>query len=194
MTDRVRAWLDEAASVIATIDAQSVARVSSAIVAARDRGAQVFVVGNGGSATTATHMALDFQKAGRDASGKGAKALALSDNQGLVTAWANDTSFDRVFAEQIDVLAEPGDVLILVSVSGSSPNLVAAIEAARARGVATIGLLGAGGGTAARLVDHAVVTPSRDYGWVESAHVVLLHVFTYSLRDSPPPAVAAERV
>jgi len=103
---------------------------------------------------------------------------------GLVTAWGNDTDFDRVFAEQLEVLGRPGDALVIVSVSGSSPNLMALISAARLLGIRTVGLLGRTGGKARDLVDVAVLVPSDDYGWVESAHVVLHHALTYAVREA----------
>ncbi len=183
MTDarQVRAWLAEAASVITRIDANAVAAAVSALAAVREAGGMIFIAGNGGSASTASHMALDLQKAARP-DGRGTRAIAICDNVGLVTAWGNDASFERVFAEQIAALAQPGDALVVISVSGSSPNLTAALEAARERRMVTVGLLGKDGGAQRARLDHAVVVPSGDYGWVESAHVVLEHVVTYSLR------------
>jgi D-sedoheptulose 7-phosphate isomerase len=103
---------------------------------------------------------------------------------GLLTAWGNDTAFDRVFAEQLEVLGRPGDALVVVSVSGSSPNLVAVLGAAERLGIQTVGLLGREGGRARDLVDVAVLVPTDDYGWVESAHVVLHHALTYAVREA----------
>lgn len=180
----VGAWLRDAAAVVGAIDPEQVARAAELLIDARRRGATIFVAGNGGSAATASHLALDLQKAGRAPGGRGTAALCIADSVGLVTAWGNDTSFDRVFAEQLEVLARPGDALVVISVSGSSPNLVCVLGAARRLGVATVGLLGARGGRAVGLVDVPVLVPSEDYGWVESAHVVLHHVLTYAVRDA----------
>jgi len=180
----IGSWLSDASRTVASLDADAIARAIAALVQVRERGGTVFTAGNGGSALTASHLALDLQKAARP-DGRGTRAVALSDSVGLITAWANDVDYDRVFAEQLLVLAEPGDGLVVFSVSGSSPNLIALLEAARERGVVSVGILGGDGGKARPLVTHAVVVPSPDYGWVESAHLVLEHVITYSLRGEP---------
>lgn len=179
----VRDWLAQAARVIASIDAGALADATHALVQARARQGTIWTIGNGGSASTASHLALDLQKAARP-DGQGTRAICLNDSMGLVTAWANDESFDDVFKAQLEVLARPGDALVVFSVSGSSPNLVAAVAAAREMQVVTIGFLGKKGGRMRDMVDHAVVVPSDDYGWVESAHLVLEHVVTYALRDA----------
>lgn len=186
MTDAVtiRSWLADAGRAVAALDVDAVAQAVAALAEVRVRGGTIFTAGNGGSASTASHLALDLQKAVRP-DGRGTRAVSLSDSIGLVTAWANDTSYDRVFAEQLLVLAEPGDGLVVFSVSGSSPNLVALLEAARERGVVSVGILGGDGGKARPLVTHAVVVDSPDYGWAESIHLVLEHVIAYSLRGGP---------
>lgn len=180
----VARWLDQAVAVLGAVDPAAVARAADALCQVRARGGVIYTAGNGGSASTAAHLALDLQKAARSLAGTGTRALSLSDNVGLITAWGNDTAFDRVFAEQLDVLGRAGDGLVVISVSGSSPNLVTLLEVARKREVISIGLLGCDGGLAGELVDVPVVVPSKDYGWVESAHVVLHHVLTYALRDA----------
>ena len=177
-------WLHEAAEAIRGIDPAAVERAAAVLVETRRADGTIFVAGNGGSAATASHLALDLQKASRAPGGRGTRAISLSDSMGLVTAWGNDTDFDRVFAEQLEVLGRPGDALVVVSVSGSSPNLMALISAARSLGIRTVGLLGRGGGKARDLVDVAVLVPSDDYGWVESAHVVLHHALTYAVREA----------
>lgn len=184
LTATIAGWLDEAVQAIRRIDAASVARAAEILLTTRQSGGTIFVAGNGGSAATASHLALDLQKAGRASTGRGTAALSIADSMGLVTAWANDTSFDRVFAEQLEVLGKAGDALVVISVSGSSPNLLALIRAARDIGIQSVGLLGRTGGKARALVDLAVLVPSDDYGWVESAHVVLHHILTYAVRAS----------
>jgi D-sedoheptulose 7-phosphate isomerase len=183
-------WLREAAQVIAAIEADAVGRAAAVLIDAWKRDATIFVAGNGGSAASASHLALDLQKAGRSPGGRAPRAISLADNPGLVTAWANDVGFDRVFAEQLEVLARPGDALVVISVSGSSPNLVVAVAAARRLRLRTVGLLGRSGGAVRDAVDVAVLVPSDDYGWVESAHVALHHILTYAVREA---AVAAAR-
>lgn len=183
LPDVIRQWFAEAAQAIRAIDASAVARAAEALTRVRDTGGTIYIAGNGGSASTASHLALDLQKAARSKQGAPpTRALALSDNVGLITAWGNDTSFERVFAEQLEVLARPGDALVVISVSGSSPNLLHLLETAKRHDVVTVGLLGKAAPGA--LIDYPIRVPSTDYGWVESAHVVLHHVLTYALRDA----------
>lgn len=182
-TDRVRRWCGEMAAALERLDHSEVARAVDALAAVRAAGGTIFTCGNGGSAGTASHLALDLQKAARGPGG-GTRAICLSDSMGLVTAWANDADFERVFAEQLAVLARPGDALLVISVSGTSPNLLRALEEARRLDLLTVGFLGKDGGAARTLCDHPVVVRCEDYGWVESAHVVLHHMLTNALRDA----------
>jgi D-sedoheptulose 7-phosphate isomerase len=183
MYDEVGEWLADARKTIDGIDAKAVTRAGQALADVRFRGGTTFVIGNGGSASTANHFACDLQKATR-VDGRGTRAISLSDNTALLTAWGNDLSFDSVFSEQLRLLAAPGDALVLFSVSGSSPNLMEALSAAEEMNLTTIALLGKDGGRAARRVDHAVIVSSDDYGWVESAHVILEHVLTCYVRHA----------
>jgi D-sedoheptulose 7-phosphate isomerase len=177
MYDDVEEWLADARRAIEAVDARALARAGHALAEVRYRGGTIFIAGNGGSASTANHFACDLQKATR-IEGRGTRAVSLSDNAALLTAWGNDHSFDSVFAEQLRVLAGPGDAFVLFSVSGSSPNLLEAVGVAREMNLATVALLGRDGGRAVSMVDHAVIVPSDDYGWVESAHLALEHVLT----------------
>lgn len=190
LTASVTRWLEQAGKALAAVDPRAMASAARVLLDVRARGGTVFAAGNGGSAATASHLALDLQKAA------GTRAIALSDNVGLITAWANDTAFERVYAEQLKVHGRPGDAVVVFSVSGSSPNLIALLNAARTMGIKSVGLLGRDGGKARALVDAAVVVPSDDYGWVETAHVALHHVLAYAVRDvaadaSPISAAAA---
>jgi len=145
-------------------------------------GGLVLIAGNGGSAATASHMALDLAKGtlGRPprTGGLRVRTLSLCDPSPVLTAWANDSGYDGVFAEQITTLARPGDAVVLISVSGTSPNVVAAARAARLAGAAVISLLGRGGGTVRALSDLAVTVPSDDYGVVEDVHLAINHMIT----------------
>lgn len=145
-------------------------------------GGLVLIAGNGGSAATASHMALDLAKStlGRPprAGGLRVRTLSLCDPSPVLTAWANDSGYDGVFAEQITTLARPGDAVVLISVSGTSPNVVAAARAARLAGATVISLLGRGGGEVRALSDLAVTVPSDDYGIVEDVHLAINHMIT----------------
>ncbi len=157
-------------------------RVTQAIEAAHAAGKQIFVIGNGGSAATASHMMNDLNKGTLghkgDAPWKRFRVIALTDNVSLMTAWANDTDYNHIFSEPLKNLAQPGDLLIAISASGDSPNIVAAVEAARQLGVKVVGLAGCGGGKLAKLADAAFVVPSDDYGPVEDVHMIFDHMLT----------------
>lgn len=144
---------------------------------ARANGRRVYAMGNGGSATTAMHLACDLANAGTN----GLRVMALPCNVAVVTALANDTGYERVFADQVERLAEPDDVVVGISVSGRSPNILAGFRAAKAVGAHTIGLLGPDDALVQRLADVVLVVPSRDYGTVESIHMVVVHALATSL-------------
>ncbi len=148
---------------------------------AYDRGAQVFVVGNGGSAATASHMACDLCKTvlGKAPDGKKRfRVIALTDNVPLLTAWGNDVGYETVFAEQLKNFAQARDLLVVITGSGNSPNIVEAVHAARALGLRTVGLLGFDGGDVRRVLDQAIIVESDNYGYIEDAHMILTHLVT----------------
>jgi phosphoheptose isomerase len=111
------------------------------------------------------------------------RTYTLTDNAALVTAWANDTKYDNVFAEQISALVDPGDVVVAISVIGNSPNVVAGLAAATQRGAHTIALVGCNGGAAGQLADVTVHIASDDYGLVEDVHAALGHAMTAAIRQ-----------
>jgi D-sedoheptulose 7-phosphate isomerase len=119
----------------------------------------------------------------RDSLG-GVTTISLVDNVALLTAWANDTSFDRVFAAQLESLLQPGDVVIAVSGSGNSSNILQAVEVAREAGAVTVGFSGFDGGALSRMVDISVVVPCDSQGMIEDIHLVLVHALTVALRQA----------
>ena len=158
-------------------------RVLQAILRAYEADRTVFVFGNGGSASTASHLACDMGK-GTAASGqRRLRVVSLADNPALLTAWANDTSYEMVFKEQLENLLQPGDVVIAISASGNSPNVVRAVEYAKERGALTIGFIGFGGGKLQKLVDLNITVSSCNYGQVEDYHLTLNHIFSQYLRQ-----------
>jgi D-sedoheptulose 7-phosphate isomerase len=181
---KIDTWLEDAATLIRGIDVNSVADAAEGLLQVRDANGTMFLAGNGGSASTANHLALDLQKAGISPKGVRPKVISLSENIGLITAWGNDESFDVVFEKQLEALAEEGDSLLIISVSGSSPNLVRAVSKANDVGMLTVGFLGKDGGACRDLLDCPIILPSWDYGWVESGHVVLHHILTNIFHES----------
>ncbi|MFL5675775.1 MAG: glycosyltransferase [Chloroflexota bacterium] len=140
------------------------------------RDGKVLIAGNGGSAAAAQHWAAEFVGQFLEHGRPGLPAIALGTDPSVMTAWANDAAFEDVFARQVQALARPGDLLIGLSTSGRSRNLVAAFEQARASGVTTLALLGGDGGELKALADHLVIVPSRITQHIQEAHEVMLHI------------------
>jgi D-sedoheptulose 7-phosphate isomerase len=146
-------------------------------------GRRVLFMGNGGSAATVSHMVNDFQKCLHLECGKPMKTICLSDCTPLLMAWANDTEYANVFAPQIETWAEPGDVVLAVSGSGNSPNVIRAIEKANEMGATTFGLAGFKGGKLAEVAQECIVVPSDSMQQIEDLHMILLHVVFSAIRD-----------
>ena len=173
-------------TALAAIDTSAVAAAGERLWQIARAGGLVLIAGNGGSAANASHMAVDLSKSslGRPpaADAPRARAVALSDASSVLTAWANDDAYEAVFAEQVTTFARRGDAVVLLSVSGHSPNVVAAARAARAAEATVIALLGGDGGAVRALADHAIVVPSDDYQVVEDAHLAINHMLTTYVR------------
>jgi D-sedoheptulose 7-phosphate isomerase len=184
-------YLQGFVSVLQAFDLAALNAVIERVCAAYRDGRQLFVAGNGGSAATASHMAADLGKTvlGKriDSRARRFRVHALTDNMPLLTAYGNDVSYDETFAEPLRAWADAGDVLLVISASGNSPNVLRAVTVARELGVETIGLLGFEGGAARDLLDHALVVRSTHFGYIEDAHSVVMHLLTDALK----PLVAA---
>ena len=139
-------------------------------------GKQVFTLGNGGSASTASHMSADLAKNTIGANMRRFRILSLNDNPSILTALSNDLGYETVFVEQLKNLVRAGDVVIAVSASGNSPNVLNAIRYAQTQSAQVVGLLGFSGGEAAQLVDLAIVVPSDHYGVIEDLHLMINHI------------------
>lgn len=172
------------------VDLDAVERIVQRLRAARDSNATIYIAGNGGSAATASHWVNDLGKATKCAGRAPMRVMSLSDNVSWLTALANDEGYERVFSGQLENFAQPGDVLIVISASGNSPNLVHAVELARTRVVTTIGFLGFDGGVLKDKVDDCLWLPTEKgtYGLVESGHAFLCHLLTTCLLEDSPPA------
>jgi len=156
----------------------------------------VFVFGNGGSAASASHMMVDMNKGTAEAAqAKRLKVIALTDNVPLLTAWANDASYERVFSEQLKNFVQEGDVAFAISASGNSANVLLALQTARERGASTLGLTGYEGGKMKSLCGICAVVPSDNMQMIEDMHHAMLHsIFTVvrtRLRSAKPFATAA---
>jgi D-sedoheptulose 7-phosphate isomerase len=176
VSDHVTYYLERLSDSLKEIQPEDVAELGDILYRAYHMGSSVFVVGNGGSASTASHMAADLAKNTIGPHMTRFRVMSLNDNMSLVTALANDDGYENVFREQLVNLIRPGDVLIAISASGNSPNVLRAIEYANTRNAVSIGLLGFDGGQALHLVDRAIHVQSRDYGVIEDAHLILNHI------------------
>ncbi|MEB2312597.1 MAG: SIS domain-containing protein [Sorangiineae bacterium] len=175
-----RAFLDELVAALGEIDERAVERIVGLLADAHRAGRAVLIMGNGGSAATASHFACDLQAAAR--SGKRLRVSSLNDNVPVLTALANDLGYENVFSEQVASNVAAGDIVIVLTASGDSENVLRAVRAASDHGAVTVGILGFGGGRARALVDHALVLQSRKFGIVESAHSALEHLITDGFR------------
>jgi phosphoheptose isomerase len=149
---------------------------SDAVGACLTAGGKVLVCGNGGSAAQAQHLAAELVGRYKAPGRRALAAIALTADTSILTAWANDVGYDDVFARQVEALGAPGDVLIGLSTSGRSRNVVRAFETARARGVRTVALLGGDGGALAPLADVAITVPSADTQHIQEVHLVVVHL------------------
>src|SRR5437867_148609 len=176
--DRVRAGLESLAALAARVAAEqadAVAAIADRYEDALRSGGTLFFAGNGGSAADAQHLATEYvvrYQTTRPA----LRAVALTTDTSLLTACANDMGFDEIFARQVEALARPGDVLVLHSTSGESPNVLRAAQSARARGVAVVAFLGRGGGHLQALADVSLIVPSDDTARIQEIHLAVEHL------------------
>jgi D-sedoheptulose 7-phosphate isomerase len=179
--EQIRSYLDEVSQLVASLPAAQLDGVVTRLMEAYDEGRQLFLLGNGGSAATASHLLADFQKCIYLAGGKTFRALAVTDSIPLITAWANDTHYDNVFAEQLRPWVQPGDLVIAISGSGNSPNVLRAVQVARELGAWVLGLAGFDGGRLKEMVDECLVVPCNNMQRVEDCHMIIGHVLFWRM-------------
>jgi D-sedoheptulose 7-phosphate isomerase len=183
MRDDIERYWHGLADVARAMPFEAIAGAADILLDCHRRRGTVFVVGNGGSAATASHFACDLAKGTRNDFAPAFRVMPLTDNVPLISAWANDTSYDRVFAEQLSALLKNGDVLVVISASGNSPNVLAATDVAARTNAFTIALTGRNGGRLAQIADLAVHVPSDDIQHVEDAHLAISHSLCVVLRE-----------
>lgn len=182
MRNIIARYWRELPGVIEAMPVASITRAAQILLECHERGATVFALGNGGSAATASHFACDLAKGTRVDAVPAFRVVPLTDNVPLLTAWANDTSYERVFAEQLAALVRPGDVVVAISASGNSPNVLAAAEAAQLAGATVIALTGRTGGKLRRLADLTIRVPADAIEQVEDIHLAIGHSLCVALR------------
>lgn len=178
--DYFRLYFSYLNELLTAIDTESISGVIDCFLTARDNNRTIFFAGNGGSASTASHFAQDLGEVGRKTNKPGFRTLSLTDNISLLSAIGNDYGFDKIFSIQLSELFSQGDILVAISASGNSPNVVNAVEFARKAGGKTIGLVGFDGGKMKNMCDHVihVKTDVGTYGPAEDAHMIMDHLIT----------------
>lgn len=190
--DFVRGYFDKIRQLLDSTDLQALARLMAILETAWVECRQVFVIGNGGSASTASHWACDLSKGASHPGRRRLRVISLTDNMAHFSAIANDCGYDKVFTEQLRNLVQRGDVLIGISASGNSPNLLHAFDYANRQGASTVAIVGFTGGKLATMADHVVHVQSSEYGPVEDMHLMFDHVVTDWFRTVVMPRAEAE--
>ena len=181
-SDIIDQYLVELVRTLRDFDQDAIWAVTNVLFHAWESGTKVFIIGNGGSAATASHMANDLNKFTIIPGKKRFKAIALTDNVPLMTAWGNDDSYESIFSEQLTNLLDEGDVLIAISASGNSANILKGVQIGRELGAVTIALTGDTGGKLRHMVDYCVLAPSPNIGPQEDCHMILDHIIANTLR------------
>ena len=181
----IEVYLDEMRQTLTKLSIEGIEDMVQLLEKARAQRKQVFLFGNGGSAATASHLAVDFGKGTIAPDKPRLRAIALTDNMPLISAWANDASYADIFSQQLQSQVEPGDVVIGLSSSGKSPNVLNALKLARSLGATTIGLTGCDGCELKSLVDLCIMVPENRAEQVEDCHLMLGHLVTICLRTEP---------
>ena len=191
----VPSYLEELSKTIQELPLQSINDLVRVFFQAYESDRTIFLFGNGGSAALASHMTCDLGKGTAPGNGgQRLRAVALTDNVALITAWANDTRYESIFAEQLENLLQPGDVAFAISASGNSPNILAALNFARQAGAITAGISGFKGGKMKSLCDICVVVPSDNMQIIEDLHLSIAHAVFRALRHGIQQSKRACRV
>lgn len=158
-------------------------KIGQAMMSAYNKEKQVFIMGNGGSGSTASHFVCDINKGSCFGLEKKFKVICLNDNMPTILAYANDFSYEKIFVEQLKNYIQPGDLVIGISGSGNSENVLKAVSYAREKGAVTIGLTGFDGGKLAKIVDIPFIVAVNDMQKVEDVHMIVVHMLMQYLRD-----------
>jgi D-sedoheptulose 7-phosphate isomerase len=189
-------YKDDLLQAIQAIDLAKVGEAIEVLKEARDSNRHIFVCGNGGSASTASHFACDMVKGASFGRESRFRIMALTDSLPTITAYSNDVSYDCVFVEQLKNFAQPGDVVMAISGSGNSPNVLRAMEYGTSIGCRTIALTGRDGGKLAPLAEINIQAKIPHMGRIEDVHMIVAHMIAYNFMDTESPAAkqpAAER-
>ncbi len=177
MQEHVDSYLARLSAAVDALPRDRLELLGELLFRAYENEKQVFTLGNGGSASTASHMAADLAKNTIGPNMRRFRILSLNDNTSIMTALANDMGYENVFCEQLVNLITAGDLLVVISASGNSENVLKAMSYAQERSAQVVGLLGFDGGRAAAIADLSIIVPSDHYGVIEDAHLIINHIF-----------------
>jgi len=171
-------YFEELTAALDSLSRSSIAEFITVLRNVRREDNNIFIIGNGGSASTASHMATDLSWTLMRSGAKPFKTIALTENSSFITASANDEDFSQIFSHQISTYGKENDVLVAISASGNSPNITKALQQAKTQGMTTVGMLGMGGGEAISICDIPILINSNKYGIVEDVHLAINHSIT----------------
>lgn len=182
----IKGYLAELGNTLDSLPLHQIERIKDILIKAYRDGKRIFIMGNGGSATASSHFACDLAKGttiGNPHMRERFKVIALTDNVPLLTAWANDTGYENIFVEQLKNLLEEGDVVMAISASGNSKNVLKAVDYASNKAATTIGLTGFEGGKLKDIAQECLIVPSNSMERVEDVHLILGHLLCCYLRE-----------
>lgn len=170
-------YFEYLSSILKGIDTGEIGQFIQTLLDARDRGVTVYFIGNGGSAATASHFANDLA-VGTNSYDKPFRVISLTDNQAIITALGNDFGYEEIFVRQLRVLGKAGDVVVAISASGNSPNLIRTFDYAKSAGIKTVAITAFDGGKMKQMADEGIHVPTapKEYGPAEDAHMILDHL------------------
>ena len=185
MDDKINKYFEEVGETLLKIDTEKIKGLAKRINETKKTENTTFIIGNGGSAATASHWVCDLMKGpvkDYNSSKDRLKAVSLTDNLATISAYANDLSYNEVFSQQLKNLVRKNDILIAISGSGKSQNIFNAVEIAKESGAYTFGLLGGDGGDLISKCHDSLIIPSKNYGIIEDMHLMVGHLVTMLLR------------
>jgi len=186
-TQYIREYLTKLSGTLSRVNTADIEDIIELLAKSRELGRKIFICGNGGSAATASHFACDLAKGAAGDGTRPFKVIPLTDCIPLITAWANDTDYSMIFSMQLEPLIEEDDVVIAISGSGNSANVVKAVETANLHGACTVGITGFDGGMVRQLANYSVHVDSFNMQQVEDIHMILVHMISSALRDLTSP-------
>ena len=181
--DKINQYLNDTTKVIGGLPTDKIEGIVNKLERAREEGKQIFICGNGGSAMAASHLACDLGKGTAKPDKPRFKVISLADNMATITAYANDLSYQDIFVEQLINLFQPGDVVLGISGSGNSENVLRALRYAREHGGVTIGFTGFDGGKMKDIAEECLIVDKHDMQMVEDSHLILIHILTQGFME-----------